>query len=218
MGLWFRACAAQLRRDVPAMLDLGRRAMALMATRDALPGAGPHNVSLGWARVMASDGAERADGLAQLELGIAHYERQGSLMGMSWHRAAQAEAHLAAGDLATARRHADTAMALGLSTPVSFMLAYVLHIDAKVRWAEGGGLPAAQAAWERAIDHARQTEAPLLGLIASGGLAEALAAAGQVVEARQRLQTALAPLTAVAGGAACPAMEQARTLMAALSG
>jgi DNA-binding winged helix-turn-helix (wHTH) protein len=211
MGLWFMACAHQLRRDPAAMREIGRRALVLMSTRSALPGAGPHHVSLGWARVMTG---EPADGLAQVELGVAHYQQQGSVMGMTWHRASQAEAHLAAGDAASARRHVDAALQLAGTTRFCILQAYVQRVDAAVRWAQQEGLDAAAASWERAIALAREHGAGLLELHAVAELAAALAASGARAAARERLRDMLARLEPAAEG---PAVHQAQALLATLA-
>ncbi|MBX3604798.1 MAG: AAA family ATPase [Piscinibacter sp.] len=207
MGLWFMACSHQLRRDPAAMQTLCRRALQLMSTRSALPGAGPHHLSLGWARVMAGD---LADGLAEVGLGITHYEQQGSVMGMSWQRASQAEAHLAAGDPAGARRHLDNALALAAQTRFCILQAYVLRLEGSVRWATGAGLEAAVAAWEEAIALAHAQGALQLELLAVTALAEALAAAGQGAAARTRVRAMLGRLGPDAEG---PALQRARALL-----
>jgi hypothetical protein len=210
MGLWFMACSHQLRRDLPALRATCARALALMAARAALPGAGPHHATLGWGPVMSG---ELSDGLAALQVGQEHYARQGSVMGLAWFRASHAEAHLKAGDMAAAAAAMDVALQQSMETELCVLRAEVHRVHGALCWARRDGLAAAQPAWEQAINEARASGAPLLEVAALRELAQALAASGQVAQARERLAEGL-QRTGPAG--ACPALQQAQAELAAL--
>jgi hypothetical protein len=151
--------------------------------------------------------------LADVDRGVAHYQRQGSVMGMAWFRASQAEAHLACGRLTSAREHIDAALVLAESG-LCFLRGDLHRVDAALRWATGESLDVAEATWERAIKLARESAAPLLELLAVVDCAAALAASGRGTAARARLDDVLAR---IAADADCPALRQARALRARLA-
>jgi DNA-binding winged helix-turn-helix (wHTH) protein/tetratricopeptide (TPR) repeat protein len=209
MGLWFMTCARQLRGDPGSMRKLGMRALALMRARAALPGEGPHRVSLGWALVMEG---EVRDGLAEAQQGVRHYQRQGSVMGMGLFRATQAEALAAAGEL-DAARDAITAAMQHTVHPHCVLEAAVHRIHGVVCWASGEAA-AAMRAWEQAIAQAHRQGARLLEMSATADLARALAETGRRWEAHDRLAEVLERVGPAPG---CPAVQRARAQLAGLA-
>jgi DNA-binding winged helix-turn-helix (wHTH) protein/tetratricopeptide (TPR) repeat protein len=78
MALFFLAMGAQLLGAEKRLADLVGRAQALMKAREALPGAGPHGVMLGWTLCQAG---ELHTGLQRMRDSLQVYREQGSIPG-----------------------------------------------------------------------------------------------------------------------------------------
>jgi DNA-binding winged helix-turn-helix (wHTH) protein len=190
MGLWYMSCCAQLRRDLPAMLEYGERAMQLMSTRAALPGAGPHRVARGYARVFSGD----VSGLAEISSGIEHYRRQGSEMGVLFQRVSQAEACIEGGDLATAREALDVAFAQVASTEFCFMRPLAYRARAAFRLARGEPVTESLADLDAGIIDARASGAYLIELTLLADFLRTAPASDHAKSSRTRLKDVLVQL------------------------
>ncbi|MFT7775823.1 AAA family ATPase [Roseateles sp.] len=99
MALFYLAMGAQLQDDDARLGGLVQRAQTLLSTREALPGAGPHGVLLGWSLCRAGD---LPAGIARMQQALRDYEAQKSIPGRMYYLQLLARQALAADDLTLA--------------------------------------------------------------------------------------------------------------------
>lgn len=101
MALFFLSFGAQLHGAEARLAALNARALALLAARETLPGAGPHGVMAGWVQCQAG---ELHAGIARMQQALRIYAEQGTLSGRMHFLQLLARQALNAGDLPLAEQ------------------------------------------------------------------------------------------------------------------
>lgn len=209
MGLWFAAYAYQCRREPERAAPLATRALRVMEQRDAMPGAGPHRVTMGWVHAMRGT-LPLAAALDLAEEGVRTYQAQGTRMGLDLMLTLLAEVQMMAG------RHADARQALAAAQQIRETLGFrFAQAESSRLWGElalatGEDRARARDWFDEAVARAREQGCVLFEALAMASLARHLETSGDGERGRAMLAEVLTRLDAMPGA---PTLDQARRLL-----